>query len=308
MISYSGMAYVDNLPTDQCLAELLVGPSSYIHYGPATRIGDINVPHFNWMIGALETGISERFTRQATPYRSAGLELLINGFVFRKRAARFGIGRARPICLKLARWPGKPVVRQDLIDRVTPWRGASVHVAHAGQNPGDHLKLFKRRFAGFIPPEGRPLEAADVEELLVAAMREVARDPSLPTVGSEFVMMSVAPWGQATVTFFRDVTGTGAEHVAYSPWVITRGVSRPPQYLSGTLPTIGGAGESALVSFRAVPSLTDPPAGYAMSTGQPRTPPPKLFGTGFVDEPRRLPYGKPTLPPLETDRTPPTET
>ena len=266
-ISYSGLAYLGSMPTDQWIAEVIsnrdLGMRVGREAGSAVRIESRFVPRVGFVFTRLAEAIADRFRNLPADHRAQGLRVLVAGFLIRQPSSTRA--RARPFMIRYAydRHAGGRVTRTEL-PRYWDW-ARSLKLGSVGVDPGtakDHLLATLAS-----PAEGGKRDQDDCERLLVDCIRTVSgkQRAGMNTVGRDCMSAVLSREGHIRVRFLPDpLNDPGLS--AYTPWIVAPGVVWPPSVLSGGLPEIVAGGYR--VVFDRLPALT--PSSQLNTSSQPR--------------------------------------
>jgi hypothetical protein len=265
VLSYSGLSFVDGLPTDDWLARAILSrdldPPFREGAGRPLRVDDSIKFTLGEALSGIEGAIRSDFTRQSAANRALGLSLLMSGYTWKRpRGASF---RPRPFQLNL-RYDNDPsrgyVVRESVPRWFPPNR---CWMDWIGSGTTDRVKL--QRMADLLD-KGLLVSESEVGSAVAACIRAIAIDSVAEGVGTESHVITIGRDQNVEVCFVRDPGSP--EHVSYSPWVLGAGTSFPPSvqaFWAG--PHVGFTGG------RKVTLVSDPPtqsARYRGTSGQKR--------------------------------------
>ena len=226
IISYAGLAHIGRTPTDQWLAERILGfrlepaPGG----GLPTRFGDINF-HGGDVRKAITDLFTKAFPGQPERYRRLGLELIVSGFAAEHvRGDQYLMRPFTETHTHSGFRGGYKVTKSPRF-----WRWNAGHATALGVDITGELggRVIERVL------EDRTLEG--IEQIFGAAIRERAAEADGDVVGTD--CMSVA-WirgtGEGRVRYMRDIARPGLTMPhTYAPWVITRYKVVPPTVFAG---------------------------------------------------------------------------
>jgi hypothetical protein len=276
-LSYTGLAFLDGIPTDEWIAASLRGdrlPGSpreepyLVCIDPSVR----DWPTLDLAMHRLAVGLEAAYLRLPDSSRHEPLGVVIAG-------ARWGqTGVSETIIAGVE----KETIGSGFKVTVEARQRGLLLASAPGHHlkPGDHLKRLHR----LVDPNTLALDTLAVETALVDRVREVSRQDN--AVGPHCMCVRICITGTATVTVtFRGdpaeverpaQAGGGTPSIGYSPWIIMQRVSHAPAEIGGggnlRMPfgpfalTIGGPAAS-------LPRRDDRVVGYVQP--QERRPPPK---------------------------------
>jgi hypothetical protein len=241
-ISYSGLSYIRDIPTDRWLAETIAGPTIDFRGAPAMRFGGPPVD-IGPALNAVRAAIEREFA--ILPRRRQQLHLLISGWTWRRRPT--DSRQPRPLMGTINHhgdYSAPP--NSNFLPRYWEWH-RQLKTACIGAQPRSHLDGMLNALAqtGHRNPD-------DTEELMVAVIRGVADEPDEPTVGKDCMSILISRSQEIRVRYLRDPGWQEPIRTAYTPWIIGGGIVAPPSLLQGT-------GFSVNAGGRAIPIESLPP-------------------------------------------------
>lgn len=236
-IGYSGHAYIGNLPTDQWIAECLIGKTT-IQGGktPAISLGKqadgwLDIGYSLILLKASLDDAAKMNVRRdwRKDWKSKPFEVTIAGWQWGKK------GRERPIIAWLSKEPGSNTFELGYQKR--DWYfGRRMHLnAIPGENISrNHLESLTALLSN--------KSISETEALLVDAIRQRAK--TLPEVGSECMSILLLPtkYQQVHVQYLptkpakailAQSKSESIIKVAFSPWIIGPGSVYAPSAMSG---------------------------------------------------------------------------
>jgi hypothetical protein len=249
VIGYSGLAYLDSIPTDQRIAEILHGESFGEAHG--TKLGEAPL---NLRIGLAAIEIGKTFERgYALLGKNAPLGYaVVAGFQLERKARG-----TRPFGWQLTNTEGG---RGSFEIRRYPR-----HVARSSfvlfSNPDAMTAVEKQELLDRLLS---PQSVTDIEDALVETIRVVAA--RVPTAVGADAMTVALPSGNEPVR--ARYVPAATDRAAYSPFVVAPACVHMPSILVGTVSLHVGAFEIILEA--------PAPNGAPLSlSSQPRQPPPR---------------------------------
>lgn len=268
-IGYTGDAYLDELPTDEWLAQTLIGETFGSGEGRATAIRFGPLPHWRHIGPALEM-LRVRLVEalQRVNARDRRFELMVTGWQWQRRR------RPRPILLSLEKPPGVTTFTVRRSPRHLGLGGFFFGITPEQNVSAD--ELLRMRIAL------RDVHSADdAERILVNTVREVATRN--PVVGPHCMSILIPPpWHpHVRVRYVSEEVPTvgirgrndnlvrATAPAAYSPWVIGPRLVAAPSIMAG--PTELGLGRYS-VRLEA-PAMTGATPGLLGAMGAVERPP-----------------------------------
>jgi hypothetical protein len=224
--SYTGLAYIGELPTDDWLASLVVGPlwpPMFPNQGRPVRFHHKFIT-LQMVVESIRSGISREFSQLTPTERQNGLTVMLNGFTW-KRFRHEAAFHPRPFTIWISYSPRAP--RHVLVSptpRLWVMQG-EWKLCHIGVNPGLHVADAVTELSA-----RSELSDLDVELSLRDAFRAVHADPSISGVGDEFMAVTIYRSQRIRVCYLRtgDPQRSVPDEKAYTPWVISTNVVAPP--------------------------------------------------------------------------------
>lgn len=224
VIGYSGLSFIDGIPTDQWIAKRMFGelPGKF-HTGLPTSMSDRHQLTLVEAVNAIVAGVREDFTKQSAVNRALGLQVLITGFTW-KRIKRNRKFRPRPFMIRLSYDKSKDgFVRAWRTPRWWRW-GRQMMVQTIG---ADVQKKALTELEEFFE-SGR--DDLAVESRLLAFIRDVARGNS--EVGNDCTVVTIYADKQSVrVSFMRAEDSDAPANSAFTPWVVGGGIVAAPKQL-----------------------------------------------------------------------------
>lgn len=227
VVGYTGLAFLDGVPTDKFLAQLIVGQQ--VGEGIVTHVSrDSGSVDTNTVLNRLYLGLSEFWARIPKADQSAPFELTIAGWhQLPQRSV------AMPVIWALEKAGGDGrAFRARRAWRWIDWRRR--FSASFAPSPAPVLvEELMRELAGM---RQAPLE--DVEATLGRAMLRIRGDRP-ETVGSSYLRVRLSPWEDVqvrvrmTVSDQDRVSMRGVPHEGFSPWIINPPTVFSPAELRG---------------------------------------------------------------------------
>lgn len=238
IVSYAGLAHIQSKPTDQWLAEAIVGATFRpgIHGGLATGFGGSFKVTMAEVMSAIPIAMKADLPREPKRDRSHGLQVLISGWTW-KRRAKWGGRLPRPILLTF-RHSGTRGVDATLEELPRAWRwDRTMTLGHIGVGIGAH----KPQLLSDLGAPNLIRTDKDIESMLVRFIRSTSESPLGDVVGTECMAVSVSRAQEVRVRFHRDSALTNPQ-TAFTPIVLGRGIMLPPSVLTGPGFYIGAGG------------------------------------------------------------------
>lgn len=255
-ISYSGLAYIRGVPTDQWIAEALHGEKFAAPDGRLCMQAGNFIPRLGPAIQSLVAAIQRDFFTLPYSYRRHQLQVLATGWTWKRRVSSSRL--PRPLAFRIICDGASRKIRSDILPRHWRWDRGLIQLSAIG---GDERGQRERT----IGKLGLPTDlTADVcESILVDAVRSLADIE--PTVGRSCMSLLIHRDQEVRVRFLPDPEKDD-QHSAYTPWVLGYRIVMPPQVLKGWLPSLNTG--PFKVSFDRYPPL--PPARFGSSSTQVR--------------------------------------
>jgi hypothetical protein len=251
-VSYSGLAHILNVPTDQWLAEILADrqvayPPARADRGAPAHIDSSFRPSVGLGLRRLKTAMAERFRKETHAREHAhGLYVLVTGFL--GKPTPWG-RRVRPVIMRYVYRDGAPAsVREETSPRHWP---ESTPTYNAGIGGGDPATLSDA--ASRIGKPGYST-SPEVRDLLRDSI--VKTSAKMPSVGSNCLSVTLSRWGHVEVAFMPAPANRTPE--AYTPWILGPGGVFPPQISVGAPPVLHFGGFSVVIDKNAVDSSARP--------------------------------------------------
>lgn len=285
VLSYAGSAFIDQLPTDSFIANLLLDDApdqgSRSHSGPSTVFGPVAGLDIGRVLDKVTTGVNARFPKQPASQRDAGLDLLVSGWTWKRPKT------GRPV-------HPRTFLREYTFDSAE--RGMRLVVPNGETTEARYPLMARRRDSRFALcsigatfdmkvvfqelqeyyRENSPISADAVETILRDGIRSASRKARGAGIGTELISITCQAMDSpyARIRYIRSESLGGRN--AYTPWVITGAMAQPPQTFGGgngsgySIGTADSQGNDyTLVDFDCTPAL-DPPSRIHFSMGQPR--------------------------------------
>jgi hypothetical protein len=216
----------------------------------------------------VRAAIETDFARQPARYRRNGMNIIVAGWIMRRRRA--SSREPRPFMLKL-RHNGRPnsALVVDELPRYWDW-SRQMRLGTIGVGPGEAKARLLQEAAQ--PADHRT--QYDYEAMLVKCIRAVADESD--AVGKDCMSVLMVRQGIFGVRFLPNPDADLERKAAYTTWVIGPGVMWPPSVLYGALPTLQAGPYQ--VTFERVPPLS--PSSQVGAYGQPRRPFPSGLAGG----------------------------
>jgi hypothetical protein len=231
-IGYTGDAYLDELPTDQWVVEILTGARLGPAGGRRFAVRVAPIPQWRHIGPALNVLRSElELALRRANARGRHFELLVTGYQWQRS------GRARPILLSIVKAADAVQVTVARADR---------HVGHqflTGVTPKVNLVATD---ASRLRTQLRAIRSADdAERILVQAIRDVNTRNAL--VGRDCMSILISPPSHSHVRVRlvselmpelalndrHTVAVRMTARAAFSPWVVGRSVIAAPSIMAG---------------------------------------------------------------------------
>jgi hypothetical protein len=238
---YTGLAYLDNIPTDQWLVEKMTG----LFYTRGERTGTLRTgqlprwPPIGRAVPALRDELNSLLACQAIHPLAPDtfFEVVGTGWHWRRR------GRARPVLLGL--------VKKQASDHFELYYEAR-HIGRQcilSATPNAHADLLDREA---LLTRLRSIRSPDeAEGLLVESIRSVASQTNVVGRDCMSILLSPPRFGKARVRYvgidavaasIRSLDGPStATPAAFSPWIVGAMIVHAPSILSGTFMLNSGA-------------------------------------------------------------------
>ncbi|WP_156186567.1 hypothetical protein [Cellulomonas sp. A375-1] len=225
VVSYSGLAHIDGQPTDEWLSTLITGMpvAPGLSSRLSMRIGALEQPlSLPEIVGRIKVGLETDLQRQTPPNRWLGV--LIAGRSYQRRA-RFGLGRIRPICLRMTNDGRRgSATTVDMASR-DAWPPGCLVLCSVGVDANP----VRSRVAEYLQ-SASDYSLIDLEGRIVDALRDLAATPTGDQVGDQ--CMSVILWhDKIEIRFHR--TAENPPGTAYTPFVISNAAIFPPLVING---------------------------------------------------------------------------
>jgi hypothetical protein len=256
LISYAGVAFVSQLPTDVWLAGILdadiaAGPNSGVRFGG--KLGS------RMTLGAAMMGVARELTgalrRMPAHQRRGGVTLQLVGWKWRRQANSF----VMPILWHVTNDGNGGETTVHRLPRYWGWERHECHVAATGNRATNPVGRVQQRLAGTTA-----LYADLVEQVLVDTIREASTSRATGgSIGPDCISTLVELSSDNVRVRYLPASPTHADYDAYTPWVVVPTVlAAAPLVLTGGLPEIHVAGLD-IVFERAGPPTGSPslPAG-----------------------------------------------
>lgn len=234
-IGYSGIGYIDGTPTDQVIAELILGIPWQGAMGTTRGLPDSYV-----VFRRLQDGLARRLGRRFPRY---ALNLTATGVLLTRRAA------ARPLVVQMSRDASNPgaFTLDFVVDRHPPADRFWMTVDGSGEMASDLLSSMRLRLRGSRPREG-------FRSVLIDTVRAVsAQMPSSvgPDVMAILVYVEDGHWVVDT-EYVPMVTGDIPEppERTFTPWLLGPGMSFAPAVSTGGSWDIGNIRFRVRTSFQ----------------------------------------------------------
>jgi hypothetical protein len=254
VLGYSGLAYIDGVPTDQWMAQIL---TNEVFPGPGQRVGIRLGPRGQWLdLGQsaelLRQKCSEIYRRLRSPHRFLAPQIVMAGWQEGRRVWR-------PVLWIVEYCETKAAYVIDRTPRYGWWERGGRYLAVIP----DHSSLRNEADLGALEQHSR-ISPEAAEKLLVSAVRSVAqRDTTvgphcmsvfLPPPTANFVRTRYLP-----LTEGRAVLHNNQHHIevpaGVSPWVIGPQVIAPPSVI------VGSGHQISVGTFNVVTEAPDVPPG-----------------------------------------------
>jgi hypothetical protein len=233
-MAYTGLAYIDGVPTDQWIAGVLAGHVFERGRPPSLRLGRIP----SWRhIGPTLDNLASRLTMAWTserqrPFGAPMFEVLVTGWQWDRRQ------RARPIVIGVRKNAGQSHFRIERAPRHLGRNFVAAATPEGNVNP-DEIELMRSRL--------RAIRSADeAERILVDTIRSVSARPGtkvgadcmsimIPKPSLRIVRVRYIPISPARLAIRSrsDDRLLMTAPAAFSPWVIGRDLVHAPSILSG---------------------------------------------------------------------------
>jgi hypothetical protein len=278
-IGLAGLAYLDNVPTDQWLASVLTSEQpSAAQGGPGRgtriqtfgrRIFPSEWPDIGTAMKRLQARLSNVFPKLGRRERESGLYLSLAGWQGRWRWSRDGgeLKRVRPVLYRI--WPNQSqTFLLEGLPRYWGWESNGFRLDAVPKLPPDTLATLRTELNS---PPNNVLTDDVAEGILLAAMRQLAQQPERG-VGNDYLSVSInlRRDPMVRVRYLPESFTSGF----YTGWLVTPSFVQPPQIIQVSQ-EVSTRVQSGLLSI----SLEGPPipsaSGFsASSRTQPRRPPP----------------------------------
>jgi hypothetical protein len=233
--AYTGHAYIGGTPTDQWLAEQLIGKNFIIHDGlPAIECGPTKLIYIGPALQILIEALNKAFDKEIEPnfkkdWFEKRFDLCFVGYVWNKK------GKFRPFCGDIFKPPSSKKFWIIFSDRNWYYE-AHISGAPVANISQEQLESLMVKLRNKVPDEA--------ENLIVELIREISKNISI--VGSDCMSIfipspSVAHTSPIRVKFIPkieriiDVPNIGDNiKTIYSPWVIGPRMFIPPAMLGNT--------------------------------------------------------------------------
>jgi hypothetical protein len=244
-IAYTGLAFLDEIPTDQWIAEKLMGKSfdrsrkpPALGFGVATKSIYIG-PALKMLKEALEDATLKHVKAELRKYWTAkSFDLCIDGYVWNNK------GIFRPFLAWISKNPGKNIFTYGCPPRHCLVGGNFILSAAPQNISQSELENLKKQLIGKSPDE--------VENLLVQSIREISmRNPS---VGQDCMSIFLPPPSVAHIEALRVryiparptdaiISTKTSQHtvgnVSFSPWLVGPNSFASPSIMSGDSTEVG---------------------------------------------------------------------
>ena len=226
--SYTGRAYLDNIPSDTFIAQSLLGRTltgggAILMFGRPDKWTDIGRS-----VERLRDSLSGAFRRLPENERAGDFLVSILGWRENKRNKRVS-----PVIWELRRPQGQPNEPFEISCHHRWWRWDRNYVFSA--IPDVHSSITERIRAqikerGYKSPD-------EIKQILIAALRHCA-DLRPDTVGSSCLQIFLTPLAstQASIRYIADVSQPNEfpkEACGYTPWIVTPSKAFAPTLLQG---------------------------------------------------------------------------
>lgn len=263
VVSYAGLAHVDQMSTDAWLLQAITRakpppPSIRPGAGPPMRFGgdELRTLTVGDVMTRLTEAIDKDFVRQSSAKRQLGLEVLVTGWTYRRRA-RYGLARPRTFATSGTK-RGLPPLRFDQVyprrwfQHTSPLKMTFMSIGAGGPSVNEIWPNVRDT----LVDHGGTFTIDDAEDLLAAEIRRVAR---LTDSGVGRNLMSIRMPGDAppSLRYLPDPS-LPSDGTAYSPaYVNAAGMVIPPLALtgSGTSFITGTETSPRVVTIDCVPPL-----------------------------------------------------
>jgi hypothetical protein len=278
-IGLTGVAYLENVPTDQWLASVLTGEQpSAPQGGPGRgsrfqtfgrRIFPLGWPDIGTGMKHLAERLSSIFPTLSRPERESGLFLSVAGWQGRWRWSRTGgeLQRVRPVLYRI--WPDQTqAFLPEGLPRYWGWESNGFRLDAVPKLPPDILATLGTQLNS--PPDN--ILTDDVaERILLTVMRRLSQLPERG-VGNDYLSVSINLRRDPIVRIRYQPESLISGF--YTGWLVTPSVVQPPQAIqvSQGITTRVQAGPLS-ISFEG-PPISSGSGFIASSTDQPRRPPP----------------------------------
>ena len=273
VISYTGLAYLDNMPTDQWIAQTLIDRPLAIRSDG--RPGAIQLvyqkvwPFFGTAVKRLSDAISGTMQKlRPVDSQSVTLKLVLAGWqLYRSK-------RPRPIMLTIVWQPGRASCHVDPMPRFLG-RRAYLQIEPDGFLTKDEQQALLRSFQG--------RDALGIENGMVSALRLVAARSTGVSPDCICIMLPHPSLGWARIRYDSPVPQrrslvSSAQSInipiAFTPWIITQGGVLAPSIVSGPCATETPVGPYRL-RIEGTGPRTDPSQPLALQESQQRPTRPK---------------------------------
>jgi hypothetical protein len=276
-IGFTGLAYLDNVPTDQWLASVLTNEQpSAPQGGPGRgtrfrlfggRLFPPEWPDIGTAMKRLQTRLSIAFPKLRREERQSGLYLTVAGWQGYWRWSHDGgdLQRLRPVLYKI--WPDRTqTFLLEGLPRYWGWESHEFRLAAIPKLSPDILATLRTDLSS---PPNNILTDEVAEGILLAAMRRLSQLPNRG-VGADYLSVSIylPRTPMVRIRYHPESFAPGF----YTGWLVTPSAVQPPQAIQVSQGMSTGVQSGPLsISFEGPLSA---PGFSASSTDQPRRPPP----------------------------------